>query len=346
VQIYSSEISNYKWSWFDIRSYFKFPNLTMKINIEKKYFSFFLKSSVQNSREKIFSKKGWIIKLTVSDGKDGYGEISPLNIKDLSICRKQIKEIPNKVEEQQLKDLIKNFHPCLQSGINIALAEINGIIKYQNSYDFRKISQTAILLNPAEILEEFRKINKFKKIQLTIKWKVGINPNLHEEKILEKILSEINNNIRFRIDANGSWNRTIGNRWAEILKGNKNLDWIEQPIDCDDIEGLKILNKKVPVALDESLIKNPQLINNWKGWQIRRPSQESDPIKLFYELNNKLGYRSISTSFETGIGSRMLYHFSLLQQKGLTPKVPGLALQKIPNNFLFSNNPELIWQHL
>ena len=171
--------------------------------------------------------------------------------------------------------------------------------------------------------------------------------NNHEEEAkLEEILSKIGNNIKLRIDANGSWGREIANRWADILKDNKNIDWLEQPLCVDDIDGLTELNKKIPVALDESLLKFPTLIDEWKGWQIRRPSQEKNPVLLLKELENKKGLISISTSFETGIGKRWLYHLSSLQLKGPTPKVPGLAMNKFPNSFLFLNEAKKIWDQL
>ena len=130
------------------------------------------------------------------------------------------------------------------------------------------------------------------------------------------------------------------------MKDNKNIDWLEQPLCVDDIEGMKELNKKIQIALDESLLKFPTLIDEWKGWQIRRPSQENNPVKLLRVLENKKALISISTSFETGIGKRWLYHLSSLQLQGSTPKVPGLAMNKLPNSFLFLNEAKKIWDQL
>ena len=121
------------------------------------------------------------------------------------------------------------------------------------------------------------------------------------------------------------------------MKDNKNIDWLEQPLCVDDIDGMKELNKKIPIALDESLLKFPTLIDEWKGWQIRRPSQENNPVKLLRELKNKKALISISTSFETGIGKRWLHHLSYLQLQGPTPKVPGLAMNKFPNCLLYTS---------
>ena len=50
---------------------------------------------------------------------------------------------------------------------------------------------------------------------------------------------------------------------ADILKDNKNIDWLEQPLCVDDIDGLMNSIKK-SIASDESLLKFPTLINEWK----------------------------------------------------------------------------------
>ena len=321
----------------------------MNLIFQKKSYSFKLSDKVENSKTTYHTKSGWIIKLTSNDKKIGFGEVSPLHKEDLKKCATQLDMIPSYIEVLNLSEQINIFHPCIQSAINSALAEINGkIIFKENSY-FDEIDKTAILLNHKNVVSD---LNKIKKRQsdigksLTIKWKVALKNNHEEEASLEEILSQIGNNIKLRIDANGSWGREIANRWADILKDNKSVDWLEQPLCVDDIDGLTELNKKIPIALDESLLKFPNLIDEWKGWQIRRPSQENNPVKLLRELENKKALLSISTSFETGIGKRWLYHLSSLQLQGPTPKVPGLAMNNFPNSFLFLNEAKKIWDQL
>ncbi len=321
----------------------------MNLIFQKKSYSFKLSDKVENSKTTYHTKSGWIIKLTSNDKKIGFGEVSPLHKEDLKKCATQLDMIPSYIEVLNLSEQINIFHPCIQSAINSALAEINGkIIFKENSY-FDEIDKTAILLNHENVVSD---LNKIKKRQsdigksLTIKWKVALKNNHEEEASLEEILSQIGNNIKLRIDANGSWGREIANRWADILKDNKSVDWLEQPLCVDDIDGLTELNKKIPIALDESLLKFPNLIDEWKGWQIRRPSQENNPVKLLRELENKKALISIGTSFETGIGKRWLYHLSSLQLQGPTPKVPGLAMNKFPNSFLFLNEAKKIWDQL
>jgi len=321
----------------------------MNLIFTKKSYCFNLSTKVENSKTTYLTKSGWIIKLTSNDKKIGFGEVSPLPEEDLKKCAKQLDMIPECVEVNSLSEQINIFHPCIQSAINSALAEINGRIIFKENYCFDEIHKTAILLNPENVISDLNEIKKRQsniEKSVTIKWKVALKNNYEEEATLEEILSQIGNNIKLRIDANGSWGREIANRWADILKDNKNVDWLEQPLCVDDIDGLTELNKKIPIALDESLLKFPNLIDEWKGWQIRRPSQENNPVKLLRELENKKALISISTSFETGIGKRWLYHLSSLQLQGPTPKVPGLAMNKFPNSFLFLNEAKKIWDQL
>ncbi len=321
----------------------------MNLKFQKKSYCFYLSSKVENSKETYLKKSGWIIKLSNYDKKIGFGEVAPLLKKDLKKCEEQLNMIPEYIELSNLSEQINIFHPCIQSAINSALAEINGTIIFKENYFFDEIDQTAMLLNPNNVISDLNEIKKkqsnFGK-SITIKWKVALKSNNEEEATLEEILSQIDNNTKLRIDANGSWGREIANRWADILKDNKNIDWFEQPLSVDDIDGLKELTKKIPIALDESLLKFPTLIDEWKGWQIRRPSQEKNPDKLLRDLENKKALISISTSFETGIGRRWLYHLSTLQLQGPTPKVPGLAMNKFPKSFLFLNEAQKIWDQL
>ena len=321
----------------------------MKLTFKKKSFFFKLSSQVDNSKKTYKYKSGWIIKLKNIQQRVGFGEVNPLRNKDLEKCQSQLNDIPKSLNSANISENIKFFHPCIQSAINTALAEIERKISFKENYYFDEIDQTAILLNPNKALEELKKLQENKNLDgksITIKWKVAIQENATEEKTLIEMLSQLRSNIKLRIDANGSWKREIANRWVDILKGNENIDWLEQPLSIDDIEGLRELNKKIPIALDESLLKYPNLINEWDGWQIRRPSQETNPINLLKELKEKKGFRSLSTSFETGIGRRWLFHLSSLQLLGLTPKVPGLALKKNPNSFLFLNDAQKIWDQL
>ena len=151
----------------------------MNLIFQKKSYSFKLSAKVVNSKTNYHTKSGWIIKL-VSNQKIGFGEVSPLHKKDLKKCAKQLDMIPEYVEIFNLSEQISFFHPCIQSAINSALAEIDGKIIFKEKYYFDEIDKTAILLNPENVISD---LNKIKKRQsdigksLTIKWKVALKNN-------------------------------------------------------------------------------------------------------------------------------------------------------------------------
>ena len=174
----------------------------MNLIFKKKSYSFKLSTKVENSKTTYLTKLGWIIKLSINDKKIGFGEVSPLLEEDLKKCAKQLNMIPENVEVFNLSEQINIFHPCIQSAINSALAEINGKIVFKENYYFDQINKSAILLNPENVISD---LNEIKKRQsnigksVTIKWKVAIKNNHEEEANLEEILSQIGNNIKLRI---------------------------------------------------------------------------------------------------------------------------------------------------
>jgi len=117
----------------------------MNLIFKKKSYSFKLPTKLKNSKTTYLTKSGWIIKLTSNDKKIGFGEVSPLHKEDLKKCAKQLDIIPEYVEILNLPEQINIFHPCIQSAINSALAEINGKIIFKENYYFDEIGKTAIL---------------------------------------------------------------------------------------------------------------------------------------------------------------------------------------------------------
>ena len=131
----------------------------MNLIFKKKSYSFKLSTKVENSKTTYLTKLGWIIKLTINK-KIGFGEVSPLSEEDLKKCAKQLNSIPEYVEVLNLYEQINIFHPCIQSAINSALAEINGKIIFKENYDFDEIDKTAILLNSENVITEINEIKK------------------------------------------------------------------------------------------------------------------------------------------------------------------------------------------
>ncbi|MCX5960175.1 MAG: o-succinylbenzoate synthase [Cyanobacteria bacterium] len=180
----------------------------------------------------------------------------------------------------------------------------------------------------------------------TLKWKVAAGDDALERKLLEVVLERLPEGARLRLDANGGWDRATAAAWAERLAGEPRLEWLEQPLADDDLEGLEALVARLPVALDESLWRHPWLRQRWSGWQVRRPALEGDPRPLLAALAAGRAGWMVSTAFETGVGRRLVEHAAALQWRGPTPTAPGLAPQWRPTGPLFDADPAVAWASL
>ncbi|MEB3360899.1 MAG: o-succinylbenzoate synthase [Synechococcaceae cyanobacterium] len=181
-------------------------------------------------------------------------------------------------------------------------------------------------------------------VPLTLKWKVAAVEDALERDILTRLLALLPPTARLRLDANGGWDRCTATAWARRLAGEARLEWLEQPLDPTDAEGLLALARLLPVALDESLRHASPPPSPWQGWQVRRPLLEGDPRPLLAALRRGQPRQMVSTALETGIGRRWLAHLAALQSLGPTPVAPGLAPGWRPAGELFSADPQRVWR--
>jgi O-succinylbenzoate synthase len=179
---------------------------------------------------------------------------------------------------------------------------------------------------------------------VTFKWKVAVCPDARERRVLEALLRRLPAAGRLRLDANGGWDRPTAWSWAGRLRGEPRLEWLEQPLPPEDGSGLEQLARLLPVALDESLQRDPSLGRRWPGWQVRRPAREGDPRPLRRALRQGRPHLILSSDLETGIGRRWLRHLAGLQARGPTPAAPGLAPGWTPEGeALFAEDPAEVW---
>ena len=320
----------------------------MQLNLHLKPFSFRLNKTLKTSNGVIEKKQGWLIHLENPSGQFGWGEVSPFNIDERNICGQRLYDLGTNPSRDELENCIGIGPAALAFGLGAALAELDGLVGTKTSEGWLNPPGSAVLLpENKSLLNEIDYLlanSKGKNFPITFKWKVAIEPVNDEQRLLHQILKRLPLNARLRVDANAGWNREEANAWATLFHQEPRLEWLEQPLPADDLEGLTKLLELVPIALDESLIRNPSLRKSWKYWQVRRPLIDGDPRLLLKELEQGVGYRVISTAFETGIGRRWLNHLARLQLRGPTPTAPGLAPGWCPQGPLFSFEPELVWK--
>ncbi len=312
-----------------------------------------LPQPLHTARGRLGCKRGWLLRLEAPHGGLGWGEAAPLD-GDLAPIEAAIGRLGASSSQAELEAVLARavLPAPLAFALGAALAECEGLPRGR----WRPAPAPALLLpaGPAALAALEAALAGHQPppsgdggVGPCFKWKVAVHPNGEERQLLERLLERLPAAARLRLDANGGWDRATAEAWARRLAAEPRLDWLEQPLDPADIQGLDDLAARfpaVPIALDESLQAWPQLRQRWSGWQVRRPSEEGDPRPLLAELERGLPRLMLSTGFETGIGARWLHHLAALQAEGPTPAAPGLAPGWSPPGDLAAPDPQRVWR--
>ena len=358
------------------------PPLSPPLTLEWRPFRFALPRALVTAQGALQQRAGWLLRLQASDGRLGWGEAAPLELgvglrggapaacgDTLEACRATIAELEPSLSRQLLEEALPALPGSLAFAVGAALAELEGWAGEAARGGLAELEDLAgeapggglaagwlakgwlaappsAWLLPAgaavlPALEEALASNA-----QTLKWKVAAADDALERQLLEVVLERLPEGGRLRLDANGGWNRATATAWAERLAQEPRLQWLEQPLADDDLEGLEALAARLPVALDESLWRHPWLRQRWSGWQVRRPALEGDPRPLLAALAAGRAGWMVSTAFETGVGRRLVEHAAALQWRGPTPTAPGLAPQWRPTGPLFDADPAVAWASL
>ena len=325
--------------------------MTMGLRLQIRPYSFVLTRSLRNAAGEWQQRRGWLLRLESPSGRCGWGEVSPLDSVEQQRCARAMTELAGtssqSLTEADLERHVMVSPGAVAFGLGAALAEVQELLGGAAGESWLPAPSSAQLLPagsgmPAE-LERLLAESPAQDHPLTVKWKVAATADAEEWRLLEWLRDSLPRRSKLRLDANGGWCRQTAQRWVETLQGDPRLEWLEQPLMADDLEGHRSLLARVPVALDEGLRKHPAWREHWPGWQVRRPSLEGDPRPLLRQLQQGVPRLMLSTAFETGIGARWLAHLAALQLQGPTPTAPGLAPGWSPQGPLFSSDPEQVW---
>jgi O-succinylbenzoate synthase len=320
--------------------------------LELRPFAFALPAPLVTARGRLERKRGWLVRLETGVGAVGWGEAAPLDTADHPALAAAVRGLPASISRQELERSLPPMPPTLAFALGAALAEGDGVVGAAAAGGWLPAPPSAWLLPAGEALRAslervqaaaWSQGSGAAAVPLTLKWKVAAADDGLERRLLEWLLERLPADGRLRLDANGGWDRATAGAWADRLAGDPRLEWLEQPLDPDDQEGLDELESRLPVALDESLVRRPSLRERWQGWQVRRPSQEGDPRPLLAQLRQGRPRRMLSTGFDTGIGARWTEHLAALQWQGPTPVTPGLAPDWRPDGRLFADDPQQVW---
>ncbi len=297
-------------------------------------------------------RQGWLLRLRSAAGGEGWGEAAPLEASLLQPCDAQINALGAVQRRGALEELLTSQR-CpgpLGFALGGALAELDGLVGARPPGWLKAPPGAQLLPAGAAALAALADVRAAPRAgnpagsSLAFKWKVAVHADTEERSLLEQLLVRLPGAAQLRLDANGHWSRATAASWARRLRHEPRLQWLEQPLPADDLEGLAALAYQLPVALDESLRLQPHLRHCWPSWQVRRPSQEGDPRPLLAELQAGRPQIVLSTAFETGIGRRWLEHLAALQVRGPSPAAPGLAHGWQPTGPLMQADPLAVWQ--
>jgi len=326
-------------------------------------FAFPLPQPLVTARGVVSGKRGWLLRLEDGDGRLGWGEAAALEpgamaqAIDAAIAGLSGHQ-PRAALEARLaplpSPLPSPLPPPLAFALGQALAELEGLGSPQRGGWLAPPPSAQLLPAGAAALPALERLlsagesapasGSGPAAGPTVKWKVAALADGLERRLLEAILERLPARARLRLDANGGWDRATAWAWAERLRQEPRLQWLEQPLAPTDPAGLAALAALLPVALDESLRWDPRLRGRWTGWQVRRPALEGDPRPLLAALERGQPRWMVSTAFETGIGGRLLGHLAALQWRGPTPTAPGLAPGWGPSLPLLATDPALVWE--
>jgi o-succinylbenzoate synthase len=211
-----------------------------------------------------------VVKIYTDYGVVGVGEASPSKRVTHETPQTVLKAVdriaPRMVGMQPLRieqiaetmDQVVAENPSAKAAIDMALHDILGKTARRPLFEllggFRQEVLTDITLGikePEEMASDAVKV--IGKGFRALKVKVGVNPEEDFERI-RGIRKAVGSDVTIRIDANQGW--TV-RQSIEVLKKLErlNVEFVEQPVKADDIEGLAEVkkNSSIPVMVDESI---------------------------------------------------------------------------------------------
>jgi len=217
----------------------------------------------------LYSRDGWLVKLSTADGRTGWGDCAPLSRmgseqtsaagSDLQRLRRQLSGLDSQQALSQLESM-ENIAPSARFAIETALLDL---LSQQQSLPLSR------LLNPqaapmVEVNAAVGAITKISDIQIiravnagmkVLKLKAGVAEVREEIVRLHQIAAQLPEGVRLRIDANRAW--AMDDALFFFQESQKlPIESVEEPLRNPDIEAWRILAEctHIPLAADESLL--------------------------------------------------------------------------------------------
>jgi o-succinylbenzoate synthase len=293
-------------------------------------------------------REGFILHLKSSDGKEGFGEIAPLegfSDETLDEALKQIQSFRHFLLSENIPTSLEkldngferwlgayNLKPSVRFGIEMAILNLTAQSRqktlsklisdsHRDSDTHRDQVRVSGLLqgSQAEILKELRQL--LKDGYRSFKMKVG--EDLKEDILkVQAVITEMNGQALLHVDANQSWTISQAIQFTDEV-GITVIEYIEEPFAKADSIPEFVNKTTVPVAMDESLsglhfddIKSIEGVD----YLILKPSFIGSIEKtyaLIKEAKRLALSPIISSLFESGLGILTLANLAGLTSRDL-----------------------------
>ncbi|WP_411681136.1 dipeptide epimerase [Clostridium thailandense] len=214
-----------------------------------------------------------IVKIITDTGNIGYGEAPPTAVitgdtKGSIICaiEDSIKKTIIGMDIESFEELMLKLDKSIvkntsaKAAIDIALYDLYGqlykapLYKLLGGYRQEIITDITISVNSPEQMA-LDSIDAVKHGYETLKIKVGVDSDM-DIKRMKAIREAIGYDLDLRIDANQGWKpKEAVYTLRKMEDAGLNIEFVEQPVEAHDIEGLKFVtdNVHIPVMADESV---------------------------------------------------------------------------------------------
>lgn len=214
-----------------------------------------------------------IVKLTTDTGHVGYGESvaddhvtgesweSTFAVIRHVLAPQLIGENPSRFEKiHEVMDQAITGVPSAKAALDIACFDVVGKVYGVPAYDLlggryhEKFPITHVLSieSPERMAEQAAE--RVAEGYHSLKMKVGTDAN-EDVKRIQAVRERVGNDIAIRVDVNQGWINSATTLQAMKQLESCNLDWLEQPVKADDIDGLVEVKSKIatPLMADEAL---------------------------------------------------------------------------------------------
>lgn len=240
--------------------------------------------------------------------------------------------------------------PTAKAAIDIACFDIAGKKIQQPIYQLlggryhEKFPITHVLSigNPDDMAEEAAA--QVEKGYQSFKMKVGTDVK-HDVKRIQAVRARIGDAIAIRVDVNQGWKNSVTSLGAINQLNNLNLDWLEQPVAADDIDGMVEIKSKssIPLMIDEGLKgtrEMREIIQKRAADKVNIKLMKCGGIHPALKLTHQAELAGldcqIGSMVESSIGSAAGFHLAFSQKNITTVELTGpLKFSKDIGNLVY-----------